>query len=319
MKNKLSFQITILVISILNTSCSNNDIDDNIIIPVDDFNITQYHMCYAKSQLALDTYNSDNIVKLEYDNQNRIIKKNGNISPLPLSSGFEGILNEDLYTDFKYFENEVYLVNKISPVYGLEIKENKTTLILDKKHRIIQKISFDKQRTPERDTINYTYDSDSKLTSYIKTNLRGTTRNFEKSEIYYSSKNVDSIITISSKKVIHIPHIIYVTKKIEKFGDYDSAENPFRKLQLFEETFYRSLSNNNFAEYKEGSMYYVYTNNDLSKTPTLYPYDYYPHDYFSTRKWSFKYDKNGELIHDQFSSYTGHQFSNSNSTIYLYN
>ena len=317
MKNKLSFQITILVTLILNTSC--NNIEGKIIIPVDNFNITQYHMCYAKSQLALDTYNSGNIVKLEYDNQNRIIKKIGNISPLPFSSGFEGILNEDLYTDFKYFENEVYLVNKISSVYGIEIKENKTTLILDNKHRIIQKISFDKQRTPERDTINYTYDNDGKLTSYIKTNLRGTTRNFEKSEIYYSSMNVDSIITISSKKVIHIPHIKYISKKIEKFGDYDSAENPFRKLQLFEETFYRSLSNNNFAEYKEGSMYYVYTNNDFSKTPTLYPYDYYPHDYFSTRKWSFEYDKNGELIHDQFSSYTGHQFSNSNSTIYLFN
>lgn len=42
----------------------------------------------------------------------------------------------------------------------------------------------------------------------------------------------------------------FVIKMItETFGNYDMAQNPFQGLFMFDDTFYRSLSENNFRKY----------------------------------------------------------------------
>lgn len=303
-KNNLLIIWTIIILSLLNLSCSSDNIDNDVIELVDNFYIQSYHTAYVQFDHSWYTLpDSDKLVKLEYDNQNRMNKKIGGMIQTSVAwSSVAWLLTDSIYTDFEYVGNKIHLIEKTSPYSNIHIPENKTTNVLDNDNKIIQKIIFKEKNNIQisnYDTINYTYDNYGKLISYLKTSTdvyqNISRRNLEKSDIYYSNENVDSIITISSTKYSDLPYIKYNLKETKKFGGYDSAQNPFRKLQLFEETFNRSLSKNNFTEYEETFDYYSYLNSDYSQTPTLVP-----SGNFNSRTWSFAYDENGDWIYDQF-------------------
>ena len=74
------------------------------------------------------------------------------------------------------------------------------------------------------------------------------------------------------------------TKTIETFEEYDHAENPLKKLIIFKETFYRSLSENNFSSYKK-KVFNAYNNSLMEQ---------------EERNWDFIYDENGNIQYNLF-------------------
>jgi hypothetical protein len=221
-----------------------------------------------------------------------------NLSP---NGGGGGYLHDSLYTDLVYTNNKVRLEKKAIPFNGLTVLENETIIELDAYNRMLRKITMEEYyNTPKRDTTNYTY-SNGKLMSFVKTSFREesnpdwSVRYYEESNLYYTNDNLDSIVTIYSGKQSSVSYTILSKKETQYFSGYDTAENPFRKLQMFEETFNRSLSKNNFTEYRKTSNSYHYPNDDYYQTPILYPTQ---EEAYQT--WNLAYDENGEWIYDQF-------------------
>ena len=68
-------------------------------------------------------------------------------------------------------------------------------------------------------------------------------------------------------------------RKETTFGNYDNARNPFKKLYLLEEYFYKSLSKNN---YKNTIVRSYDENNNITS--------------FSENSWDFSYDSSGNII-----------------------
>jgi len=296
-KNNLFFYV--MLIALLTILSCNDDDTENLILPEDSFKITSYHGFYAQYDTQL-TQNSaqDDLVKFEYDQFNRITKRIGDVIYTSPNSGVGGYLHDKLYTDLTYSNNKIDLENKIIPFGGLTTtSENKRTFTIDY-NEIVQKINFDQYDPLQTDTTNYTYENN-KLTSYIKTsNFIGSswsTRYFEESNLYYTNENLDSIVTVSSRKSTDEQYLVFVKKETQIFEGYDVAQNPFRKLQIFEETFNRSLSKNNFTTYRKKSSNYSYPANDYSQTPVVTtPVE------VAYQTWSFAYDSTGEWLYNQF-------------------
>jgi len=298
--NKLFFSgVLITIITIL--GCSNDD-SENMIEPIDNFLIESYHGIYAQYNILLVLNpDFDNLIKFEYDESNRIIKRIGDILHTSPNSGIQGYLHDSLYTSLTYSENKIHLEKKVSPFGGFsEVPDNETIIELDYNNRMIQKITFELYNDPQIDTTNYTYEN-GKLISFLKTSNRVTQgydeeiRRFEESNLYYTNGNLDSIVTIYSYKPNFTDYTVLTGKMTKLFSDFDTTQNPFRKLQIFEETFNRSLSNNNFTDYREQGNTYYYPNNDFYQIPIMGPTN---EGDFTT--WNFAYDENGEWIYDQF-------------------
>lgn len=292
------FYLVVALLLIL--SCSNDEIESAEIEPVDNFRIENYHASYINYNSFLTP--GPNLVKFEYDEHNRIIKRVGDV----LSTSFGTlILSDSLYTDLTYNNDKVHLEKKIIPFGGIsQIYQNEAFITLNADNKMSQKIrNYQTNSGFEIDTINYTY-SNNKLISYINTSNRELTlwtgenidiRYFEESDLYYSNNNLDSIVTLYSYKINVFDYTVLQNKETKIFSGYDSSENPFRKLQIFEETFNRSLSENNFTEYRVNSQGYHYPNNDFYQQPTVLPSNEQAY-----QTWDLAYDENGEWIYDQF-------------------
>src|SRR5690606_23537130 len=301
-KNKFFF-FGILVSLIANFSCSHDDDSGEHVIeqPVDNFYIESYHGFYAQyNGYLFPGMEYSNMVTFDYDESNRITKRNGDMFLMSPNSGGGGYLHDSLYTDLVYTNNKVRLERKGTPLVANYIPENETIIELDAYNRMIRKMKYNESDYPGRDTTNYTY-SNGRLMSFVKTSIRVSTigdwsvRYYQESNLYYTNDNLDSIVTIYSGKGTLDTYTIFSKKETQYFGGYDTAENPFRKLQMFEETFNRSLSKNNFTEYRKTSNDYDYPNDNYYLTPTLGPTQ---EEAYQT--WNLAYDENGEWIYDQF-------------------
>lgn len=301
----MRYLIVFVAACCLMLNCSNDD-DNAILLPVsqpiiDNFKIENYHAIYAmydiNLQLNYPGY-GDNMVRLEYDSLNRIIKRTGNVF---YTGSTSGIVHDSLYTDLTYAGNIAYRVKKIRPFGGYSaIDKDSALLTFDVFNRIIQKIQFKEYNYPQIDTTNYVYDINGKLISYINTYNKvyddgREFRTIKESQLYYTNGNLDSIVTIRSLKPNFVDYTALYSKYSHIFSGYDTAENPFRKLQMFDETFYRSLSNNNFTEYKLITGYYDYPNNNYYAEPI-----YYGGYESKFQTWDLIYDENGDWIYYEF-------------------
>ena len=75
---------------------------------------------------------------------------------------------------------------------------------------------------------------------------------------YYNQKNnLDSIITIRHSYDEQNNNYAPTRKVVEAFSNYDDFQNPLKSLFIFEETFERSLSKNNYGTYKKDEYYFI--------------------------------------------------------------
>ena len=103
----------------------------------------------------------------------------------------------------------------------------------------------------------------------IKTASRDI-KHFKESFFHYNlNQNLDSVVSNEYY------NNLLIKKTLEIFRAYDNNTNPVKNLYIFEETFNRSLNENNYSEYEKSVYDYRYTE-DLIHHEKL--------------DWNFKYD-----------------------------
>lgn len=216
----------------------------------------------------------------EYDNKNRLTKKNGGYLAIALATGFDSYFSDKVYKTLIYTDNKVTVENfyagddvtiQRNPIYYTLNSANQIEEKVDPK--IIYMTAFKKQ--------SYKY-SNGKLIEIVTTfpNISYDPNDVEDyiltfSEKFYYDVNNNLIKT----EYLELHNGVFNGEKIVRtFEDYDNSLNPFKRLQLLEEYFYRSLSQNNFRKYTE----------TLDNFGTI-----------STRKtsWTFPYDTKGNIIY----------------------
>lgn len=218
-------------------------------------------------------------VKLEYDSRNRITKRIGGLQPLPASLGYNTYLFSDKVTeDILYTNNEIKITRETpNCICFFERK-----WVLDNKNRIIKKIIY--KKGPEvNDSIFYTYNNLNQIEETLKLTGRPQylqSKIYEKAKYYYNpQQNLDSIVTVRFEKLPSVTESeIYRT--VEKLSNYDNAVNPLKKLIIFDETYLRAISKNNYAKYE----LLTYRNDELTSS--------------NVSNFEYRYDSSGHIQFD---------------------
>lgn len=250
-------------------SCSTDD--DNI---ESEKNIQSYYTGYMDYEFF-----AGGSVRIEYDSQNRIIKRIGGLMPIPASVGSVGYnFSPDVTEDIVYNNNEIKITRNI-PNVNLFFERK---MIVDSKNRIIKKIIY-KQAPEVNDSIFYSYNNLNQIEETLRLNGRpenSQIKIYQKAKYHYNQQqNLDSIVTINFEGgSVDTGTEIYRT--VEKFSNYDNAANPLKKLIIFDETYLRAISKNNYAKYENLG----YKNNELIQQ--------------NTSNYNYKYDASGNINFD---------------------
>ena len=253
----------LLLLPLFVMSCS-DDSNNTAAIP----GLTSYdfrNMHYYNGVMPGDA----NRVTLEYLGQ-RIIKRTGALKLIDQATGYNYFFSNEVSDTLTYNENQIVIEEgRVLPWYPEPQK--RTAIILDSWKRMVQKINL----TPfpvSIDTTKFTYNSAGLL---IKTS-KGKSNNYHEisSYDYNSDKNLVSIFTTNYYSATGIAYTIR-----ENFSNYDHAENPVKNLFLFNETFYRSLSRNNYMHYE---MVQYDPDNNVMAT--------------DNRNWNIAHDSSGNII-----------------------
>jgi hypothetical protein len=231
--------------------------------PEEDFKplISEYYYEYMEyNSPCAPNPEGNGIVEIKYSGS-RIIKREGGVIQTNPMTGYDYKFIKGVYDEITYSDNMALIKNRVA-------SENDTLFIadweilFDSKGRIIRKIQPNKKYFWKIDTLNFYYDLNGLLNKIE--NIQENT--IETSTFYFNNRdNLDSIVTITSGE----GELIYRTN--EYFGDFDNAPNPIKILIMFNETFNRSLSQNNYRFYSLEK----YDSNDslidqVEKTVTLY-------------------------------------------------
>lgn len=275
MSKRMKHLFTILLAGICLASCSSNDDnpENNNTDPlVKQIKFEGAYMGQIPINLSQINFN------FEYDSSSRLTKKVGGYVDLSSSTGFGKLFTNEIYTSLIYTNNKVtvenfynsdiYTVPKNTIYYTL----NSSNLIEEKEipNRIIftsRKLFYKYLNGKLVEIVttfpNMPYDPND-VTDYVQTFSEkfeyDANDNLTKTEYSEQHNGKDE-----GRKIVRT------------FEDYDASYNPFKRLQLLEQYFYRSLSKNNFRKYKETSYYY----GNVSKDETA---------------WTFTYDAQGNIV-----------------------
>jgi hypothetical protein len=261
---------SVIAVLILLSSCSgDNSIPSET---VTEFSPQSYHfenMDYPVGMVTSSTL--DNLVKIIYDGNNKIIRRVGGILYYSAGSGMTTGFTDVKYDDVEYVNNEIHITSKISLI-GYTVPSFERKWILDNNNnRIVRKIIFQENVYPQNDTINYSYNNLGKINETFKGDLDSFN---EKSKFYYNSNgNLDSIVATK-----HYQNEPFSSKTKEVFSNFDNIANPIKKLIIFEETFNRAISNNNYSKYEK--FIYDSSNNLISS---------------EIKNWTLQYDSSGNI------------------------
>ena len=251
----------IFIISIF--SCSKDEIENTSVLPKPLIENFSYFFMLGPSAVLHST--TSNLVTLEYDSNNLLLARNGGYSNLSPSSGFNYFFDNEVQFTFTYLDEEIIIERNPSHTSPL----NKKTTFLLEDDKIVQKIV----ENPNTIMTFYEYNSIEKISNSITTI---NTWNYMESHYYYSTmKNLDSVITRTYQS--NVP----IKKVVEVFSEYDNVQNPLKNMMFFEDTFYRSLSENNYSKYE----YFIY--NTYYDDESLAGQGY--------KNWSLVYDESGNI------------------------
>ncbi|MBF8457404.1 hypothetical protein IV494_09455 [Kaistella sp. G5-32] len=274
MKIKYLFQI--LFLAILMTSCSRDG--DSKIDEDNEPLLTNLKTGFLYPDLWIINRAEINFI-FAYDRQKRVTKKNGGFLSISGSTGFNAMFTDKISTSIIY-QNDKVTVEDFYNSTEFTIPKNTKYFTLNAQNQISKKQSAG---------INiYWYKNDS---YFYKNGQLDEIITALPNMIYDPGNPEDKILTYREKfyydangnlaKTEYFEQLAGVDQQKERirfFQNYDNSPNPFKKLTLLEEYFYRSLSKNNFASYKE----YDYQNGkEVLK---------------SAVDWTFNYDAAGNII-----------------------
>ncbi|PWB23447.1 hypothetical protein [Flavobacterium sp. HTF] len=266
----------ILFISLLLISCSNNEDntennDNEPVLKKINLDVTnQSNSAINPSEISFD---------FEYDNEKKLIKKNGGYIDISHSTGYSKRFINEVYTLLTYTNNNVTVEN-FTTLVDFTIPKSSVYYSLNSSNQILQK---------EVPNVYNNVHSKKLVFKYSKGKLIEILTSFPNMP-YDLNDPTDYVITYSEKFYYDANSNLVKTEYFEQhnginegerivrtFEDYDNSPNPFKRLRFLEEYFYRSLSKNNFRKYTETKYYY-----DDMNTQML--------------KWEFVYDANGQII-----------------------
>ena len=266
-------KLLLCALTILAFSCSSSD-EAEILENQDTLDsYLLYYMNYPKETNPVDL---TKLVTITKNNEGIITERIGGVydANLDPAVGFKYFFSEKIYDELTYQDNTI-IIEKKSMDSDLVIPTCKRTLIFDENQKIIQK-TIETSAPDKTDTIDFQYNVNGKISKIL---YKGPNIPKETSFYFNNNENLDSIVTIEyeleSDKTI---------KTLERFENYDSAENPIKELFIFEELFYRSLSRNNYSLH--WFEVFITTPSSSSFSSTY-------------REWDLKYDANGKVIFDE--------------------
>jgi len=266
---------TLFFLSFILFSCSRDNEDE--IIENNEPLITKMSSLVLYSGFTFNS-NMDLNVYFQYDNDKRLTRKTGGFLPVSGSTGFDSSFSDKVFTTLVYSGNTV-LIENFSSSPDFTVPKNSKYFILNNNNQIFER-EFEDGHEYNYKKQQYKYES-GKLTEilttlpkmpyyppddYIPTYLE---------KFYYDSKgNLTKSEYIFQKDGMNTKE-----KIVRTFEDYDNSYNPWKRLYLLDEFFYRSISKNNFRKYTE------------------IKYDYYG-NITSTKvqDWGFNYDSSGNII-----------------------
>lgn len=266
----MKFKLICLVGLLAITSCSNNN--DEIQTETEQNSkqvITK--ISWAFPELLKSNNEYDPNYYFEYDAQGRVTKKiGGSISP---SIIFWSDFLKSIYTKVSYNQNMAVIGTYNSdPTFTVPLNERKFEF--DTNGRIIKSIISESNILFEKH-LTYSYDNSGKLVeilteypnmSYDPTNLDDYILSYIETFSYDANGNLQKAITMERRN-----NIDFLITKEMKFSNFDTAQNPFKKLMIFNEYFYFSLSKNNYQ--KSTTRELVGTNEYFHEFEGTYQYD----------------------------------------------
>jgi hypothetical protein len=275
MKTKL-FVLLLVLVTLNSCSLNEEEFEETNITNVDNdlkpekiyrshFGFEEYEVLYIPDLIYdLFTYNNVNkLVKMEKANFSNTVYW--------------------VYLNFEYNGNKVVVENK-SDLPNLPVPKKKIIYTLDNSGRIIEKSIPDPIAPYAEKKYYFQYDSQGRLYQIrlIYPNITQESPYFSMIQdlenvetFYYQGANLEKTITQTMRSIYENSNV-----KVEKvFSDYDAAKNPFKKLEMVDFYFYRSISDNNYRNLKT----YAYDENNVK---TLY----------SEQGFQFSYDPNHNLI-----------------------
>ncbi|WP_433829088.1 hypothetical protein [Flavobacterium anhuiense] len=211
--------------------------------------------------------------KFEYDNNGRLIKKNGGYGLFPADFLYNAYFNDQMYTTLTYVDNKV----TVQDFSEDPIAQPKIFYVVNGVNRIEEKEKPNLRDSQFSEKLFYKYSGD-KLIEIVTVFPYRTSSKYvlTYSEKFYYDRNNNLIKTESEE----LHNGVYEgIKTVRTFEDYDTSLNPFKRLNLLEEYFYRSLSKNNFRKYTE-ERFDMYLGNLSSRSLT----------------WTFQYNNTGTII-----------------------
>ncbi|SHL17742.1 hypothetical protein [Chryseobacterium polytrichastri] len=243
MKLKLLFFATLLAF----TSCSNNDdeVTTDITQPV---NGNTGKVSWNFPNLSQPSAGNELNYTFDYDAQGRVTKKIGGKLELSGSTGFSYFYSKSVYTTISYTGNMAIMKNYSGDTsFSVMLEERKFEF--DNQGRVIKLIIPQVNNVYMDKHLTYTYDTSGKLTEiltqypnipYDPTDPADYILTYVEKFTYNNSGNLEKAIKTEKHNNIDA----YVTNEII-FDNFDSTQNPFKSLGIFEDYFYFSLSKNN--------------------------------------------------------------------------
>lgn len=243
MKLKLLLFSTLLALA----SCSNNDdeITTEVTQPV---TTNTSKISWGFPALSEPTAGNELNYTFEYDAQGRVTKKVGGKVELSGGTGYSFFYSKSVYTTISYTGNTAIMKNYSSdPSFTVKLEERKFEF--DSQGRVIKLIIPQVNNSYMDRYLTYTYDNSGKLTeiltqypnvpydpndpadyifTYVEKFTYNNSGNLEKATKTEKHNNIDAHVTNETT-----------------FDNFDSAQNPFKSLGIFEDYFYFSLSKNN--------------------------------------------------------------------------
>ncbi len=200
-------------------------------------------------------YMSNDTISIYYD-KNKITKRIGFFLLMNPNTGFFSTFTRDIYDTLIYINNQLTILTKSKSKFITGVSAYKKVIYYENER--ISKTVQSYQYTDKQDiTVYYTY-TNSLLTKKIGYN--GTNLYFQSDFYYNTNDNLDSIISRVSEYNSNSGNfeIDFSSKNRfkEVFENYDNSKNQLKSFIVFDETFNRSLSANNYGKYN----YYCFDN-----------------------------------------------------------
>jgi hypothetical protein len=235
-------------------------------------NLEEYHgstMLYP-SEILWPASN----IKLVYNKKGQIVQRIGDVIESNSWSGYSYIYYDKLADTVVYNKNVITITKHlISNEIFNSVNPYKIELFIEN-GLMVKKINDNATTMAnDNDTTVYSYNNTGNVIAMI--NYNRTDKTFSKFT-YDEKGNLNSII--SETYLRYNNKISY--RDTSTFSNYDNTPNLTKKLFMFDECFYRSLSTNNFSKYsykRYGVLSYSYS--------------------YETRIWEFKYDENNYIIY----------------------